>query len=789
MNTPTALSQATWIASGISGGPRTVPPASYFRHEFLLPAAPVSAELSITALGLWEGEINGRPIGEDVFTPGWTDYRIRRYFHTYNVSGHLTPGTNAIGIILGDGWYSGHVGLGHRQLYGPYPLALAQLTITLIDGRVLNVTTDQSWRVSEGPILEADLIMGESYDARRDLGAWSSPGYDESTWRIVRTEVVPEAVLELAPGSPTRRHERFAPIRTWDMTERPFPGRIFDFGQNFSGRIRLRVRASEGVTLQLKYAEALDSNGGIYTDNLRGARATDFYTCSSGDFEEWEPRFTFHGFRYVEVTGLESHHQFSIEGIALYADLAPTGRFTCSHPLLNRLQENIVWSQKSNFLEVPTDCPQRDERLGWTGDAQMFARTACFNVDVRGFFHKWMRDVRDAQSARGGVAAVAPRPPRSEHMDPWEEAGPAWSDAIIICPWTIYLCYGDRQILEDNYGAMVRFMDFIRTHRTIDNIRSHPDHPEWAGFGDWLAQDGSHLDDGGFTPRDLIGTAFFAHSADLLSQISAVLGFTDAATGYRELHANIVRAFQQRFITQAGLLASSTQTAYVLALHFDLVPEHLRSIAAGELVRDIEKRRYHLSTGFVGTPYLLEVLEENGRLDVAYRLLEQETFPSWLFPVKNGATTIWERWDGWTPDKGMQDKVMNSFNHYAYGAVGAWMYRTVAGLELDPATPGYRHIIFRPRPGGSLTWAEASHVTPYGEARIHWEKVGDHFHLNLSVPPGAYASLDLPNDYQTDFTCIDIGPGEHRCTFASVHRDDLRTPSAPTPEDSFVSIS
>jgi alpha-L-rhamnosidase len=760
---PSCLSAALWLASGVEGGPRTLTPASYFRREFSLPAPVVSAQLAITALGLWECEINGQLISEDVLAPGWTDYRLRRYFRIYDVTSSVNHGANAIGIILGDGWYSGHVGLGHRQLYGPYPLVLAQLTVTLADGQMLVVASDPSWKVAEGPILENDLLMGESYDARRDLGTWSSPGYDDSAWRPALQKTVAHAVLEPAPGPPVRRRERFLPVRRWTMSERPFPGETFDLGQNFSGRIRIRVKARAGVTLQIRYAEMLGADGGIYTDNLRGARATDHYTCGSDDIEEWEPRFTFHGFRYVEVTGLQAGHELSVEGIAIYSDLRTTGRFACSHSLLNRLQENIVWGQKSNFLEVPTDCPQRDERLGWTGDAQIFVRTACFNQDVREFFHKWMQDVRDAQTPRGGVATVAPRPPESGHIDPWEEAGPAWSDALIICPWTIYLCYGDRQILEDNYDAMVRFMEFLIAHRNINFIRSHPDSDAWAGFGDWLALDGSNLDDGGFTPRDLIGTAFFAHSADLLGKISDLLGKGDAAVRYRELHQNIVLAFQKRFVTAEGLLASAAQTGYVLALQFELLPEHLRSAAAKELVRDIEKRRFHLSTGFVGTPYLLDVLEKHGHLDVAYRLLEQETFPSWLFPVKNGATTIWERWDGWTPEKGMQDKVMNSFNHYAYGAVGAWMYRSVAGIDLDPDVPAYRRIIFRPRPGGSLTWAEAELETPCGPARIHWKREGESIHLSLTVPPGASATLDLPVGYTTSFDCVEIASGEHLC--------------------------
>ena len=510
-----------------------------------------------------------------------------------------------------------------------------------------------------------------------------------------------------------------------------------------------------GTTVTLRFGEILDQTGALYTENLRSARATDHYTAKGDPAgETWHPRFTFHGFRYVEASGLKESDELELTGVALYSDMKSTGTFSCSNPLLNQLQHNIVWGQKSNFLEVPTDCPQRDERLGWTGDAQIFVRTAAFNMDVQGFFRKWIRDIVDSQFEDGAIPPVVPRIDFSDFTD----GGPAWADAAIICPWTIYLCYGDRKILEDSFAMMKRFFDFTLKQRTRDFIRGHPDLGLWGGFGDWLALDGGGKTEG-ITPKDLLGTAFLAHDADLLSKICDVLGHPAEARRYQALHRKIVAAFQRRFVTADGLVVSGTQTAHVLALHFGLLAERHRPVVTQALVKDIEERGFHLATGFVGTPYLLDVLEANGRLDVAYRLLEQATFPSWLFPVKNGATTIWERWDGWTAEKGPQHKEMNSYNHYAYGAVGAWMVRSVAGL--DAAEPGYRHIIFRPRPGGSITWAKADLDTPHGQTRIHWALGKAGLKLDLLVPKDVRATLQPPPGFGA---VKKLGHGRHRIT-------------------------
>jgi alpha-L-rhamnosidase len=757
MTTP--LSQATWIASPVVGGTRTQSPAPYLRKTFKIEQPIKSAKLAITALGLYECEINGTHIGDEIFAPGWTDYAKRVQYQEYDVTGNLHEGENVLGAILGDGWYTGYLAWRPRQCYGDRPRLLAQLVITLQDNSTFIIVSDGSWRTASGPILENDFLQGETYDARRELGDWSKPGYNDSTWYPVLVSP-PETLPLLVPrvGPPVRRMGEIKPLKktvthTWNTRYQ-----IFDLGQNFSGRARISVRTKAGTTIRLRFAEILQPDGNLYIENLRSAKCTDYYTCKGGGTETWEPYFTFHGFRYIEVDGVPEGDFLEVTGIVLHSDIPPIGSFRCSNELLNQLQHNIVWGQKSNFLEVPTDCPQRDERLGWTGDAQVFVRTAAFNMNVQGFFHKWMQDARDSQRASGAIPCVIPAV-WEDAEGPWQDGGPAWSDATVICPWTIYLCYGDRKILEDHYDSMKKYMENMTQNHCKGHIRSHPDLNKWTAFGDWLALDGGGKTEG-ITPHDLIGTAYYAYDTEIMAKTAEILGRQDDAKKYRILHGEIVEAFRRRYVTPEGLVASGTQTAYVLALHFGLVDESVRAKTAHELARHIKEKGFHLATGFVGTPYILDALEQSGHIDVAYKLLEQETFPSWIFPIKNGATTIWERWDGWTPEKGPQDKGMNSYNHYAYGAVGDWMYHTVAGLELDPTAPGYKKIVFRPRPGGTITWAEASLETPQGRVAIRWDSKDSELQLQLTVPNGSTAKLSLPEGYTTQGS-TDLGAGNH----------------------------
>lgn len=742
---PTDRWTAQWIEDLPLGGPQTTAPSPYLRHEIDLTGEVAQARLVATALGLYEFRINGEKVGEDVFSPGWTDCRKRVQYQVYDVTEHLLSGRNALGAILGDGWYCGHVEWRGRQLYGVNPKLRAELHVTYRDGRTEVFGTDATWKASFGPILESDLLMGESYDARRELGAWDVPGYDDSAWRGVHVASVAANLVGMR-GPTVKATEELVPVAAPEKKPRwPRADYLFDLGQNMVGRVRLKVKGEAGKTVRLCFGEILDEKGDLYTANLRTARQTDFYTLKGDpDGEVWESRFTFHGFRYVELRGdVEEPAIDSITGIVLHSDTPKTGHFECSDELVNQLQRNIDWGQRGNFVDVPTDCPQRDERLGWTGDAQVFIRTAAFNRDVASFFTKWQNDLSDSQSNLGEIPPIAPN---TNVVGP--DGGPAWADAAIICPWTIYLCYGDTALLREHYDSLRAFVDFLESD-SIGLIRSHPDKKGFHGFGDWLSTRAE-------TPNDLIGTAFLAYSSQLMAKIAGVLGDSEDETRYSELAERTKEAFQRRFVTPDGFVTANTQTAYILGLHFNLLPDDARKTAIDALVADIERRGDHLSTGFVGTPYISRVLSDNGHLDVAYRLLFQKSWPSWLYSVTKGATTIWERWDGWTDDKGFQDVGMNSFNHYAYGAIGAWLYSVVAGIDVDESKPGYEHIVLKPMPGGGLTHAKASLDSIRGRIESGWRIEDGTFIWEVVVPPNTTATAHLPSGEVRE-----LGSGRH----------------------------
>jgi alpha-L-rhamnosidase len=724
--------QAQWIGAALVGGPRTSIPAPFLRQTITLAAPPTQARLYVTALGLYELTINGQRVGEDRLAPGWTDFTKRVRYQVYDVAGLLRTGENVLGAVLGDGWYCGHICWFGRQKYGDRPRLLAQLEATTAAGERQTFATDEHWRTSFGPLLETDLIMGESYDARLELTGWDTPGYDDRRWLPAECFADPGAALEATNGPLVRRQETLRPVaaprKLWDARW------LFDFGQNLVGHARLKVSGPAGATIQLRHGEVLNPDGTLYTANLRTARQGDNYTLRGGGEEIFEPRFTFHGFRYIELTAPPGTiDPGTLEAIVLHSEMPLTGSFECSEPMLNQLQHNIQWGQKGNFVDVPTDCPQRDERLGWTGDAQVFARTAAFNRDVAGFFTKWLQDLEDAQDAAGAFPPVAPFLLDNLLTD----GGPAWADAGTVVPWTMYEAYGDKRFLEKPYASMVRYVDFLEASSQNGLIRTYPGYKGWMGFGDWLSINAE-------TPKDLIGTAFFAYSAGLLARAARVLGKSEDAAAYGKLHQDVRQAFIDRFVTAGGLVAGQTQTAYVLALHFDLLPVEARPAVVAALVRDIESRGKHLSTGFVGASYLPFVLSDNGQMDLAYEVLFQTTWPSWLYPVTQGATTIWERWDAWTSEHGYQDWNMNSFNHYAYGAIGDWLYRVVAGIQSDPAQPGYRHIILRPMPGGRLTYAKATYESAYGPITSAWKRTDGGLEWQVSVPPNTTATAYVP---------------------------------------------
>jgi len=732
MNTPLRIEEAKWIESGLIGSPFAGTPAPLFQKTFLLEQDVPDAVIQWTCLGLAEMKLDGRILHEGVFLPGWTDYHKRlRVLETH--TGPLKAGEHTFEAVVGDGWAVGHIANMPRQFYSDRVRFLARM-----DWEGEYWITDESWTTSPSEIVRNDLLMGEHVDARlRNIRASHQPA--------VLSEFDPPP-LTLHRDPQVKRQETFAVKELHSRRSIT----VYDLGQNISGRMHIRVQGDAGATVILRHAEVLTDKGDLYLDNLRGAEATDKYTLSGQGKESWEPSFTFHGFRYVSVEIKGTAEILELTGIALYSDMKRTGDFSCSNSLLNQLFHNIVWGQNGNFLEVPTDCPQRDERLGWTGDAQVFAPTAAFIRDAGPFFKKWLQDLRESQRPDGGIPCFAPE---VYAFNIRQYGGPAWADAMILIPWYLYQATGDQTFLSDNYAAMTRYMEFLKKETVLNGICCHPDKTDWGGFGDWLALDGSSTENGN-TPKDLIGTAFYARDAELLAGMAEILKRPEDAVNWKTLHSEVRNAFQHRFLTPEGLPVGGTQTGCVLALHFQLVSAEQHSGCVRELVRLVHKNGPKIGTGFVGTPYLLQVLEENGHLDLAYQLLEWTEFPSWLFPVTQGATTIWERWDGIHPERGFQNANMNSFNHYAYGAVGEWIVRNVAGLA--PEEPGYRVIRFQPRPGGSLTHAEASLETRYGRASISWEIGAEGLKLELEVPEGCSAILDLHG-----VAAETIGPGRH----------------------------
>lgn len=743
---------ARWIAGPLVGGQWTTVPLPYLRREFSLGKPIARARLYVTALGLYECWVNGARAGEDWFTPGWTDYNKRVQYQVYDVTAHLQKGDNVWGAVLGDGWYCGYVSHFGRQVYGDRPKFFAKLVVTFDDGTEQVIVTDDAWRVSYGALLGSDNYNGETYDARLEQAGWAKPGFDAQRW--FPGELVPDPAIDLDPnfGAPVRTVQELTPAgEPKEINGRSGTVWIYDFGQEFAGRVRLRVRGERGRYVRLRFGEALNPDGTLYTQNLRSALQTDIYTLSGEGEEVWEPRFTYHGFRYVELSGDAGHPtRETLTGVVMHSKMRPTGTFETSDPMVNQLHHNIVWGCKSNFFDVPTDCPFRDERLGWTGDTQLFMRTAAFNMEVVGFFYKWLRDIVDAQSPHGAIPALAPRPRGFLNDD----GGPAWADASVIVPWTLYRLYGDTRILERNYDSMCRYLEYLEN--TSENfVRPLPERGS-QGFGDWMALDAPGYGPGsswatwqGGTPKPLLGTAFFAHSADLLSRIAGILGRADDASKYQEKFESVRAAFQRNFVSAEGILSGDTQTGYALALMFDLVPRALRERAVNHLVRLVEARDMHLATGFVGTPYLAPALTNGGRADVAYAMAFQRTFPSWLYTVELGATTIWERWDAWTPEGGFQNDAMNSFNHYAFGSIGEWLYETVLGIQAGSEQPGYKHIVLHPKPGGMLTFARGSYESLYGKIVSEWRAQGERFEWRVVIPPNTIATAHIPTISQT----------------------------------------
>ncbi|WP_030925123.1 glycoside hydrolase family 78 protein [Streptosporangium amethystogenes] len=748
------LESADWSARFADPGE-----GSLLRGEFSVRAAVRSARLYATALGVYEAELNGVVVGDHVLAPGWTAYEHRLRYQTFDVTALLRQGRNCLGATLGDGWYRGRLGFdGKRALYGDRLAWLAQLEITYDDGGVERFATDASWRSASGPLICSDLYDGEAYDARLERSGWSLPGHDVTDWSPVELVERDLSTLVAPDGPPVRRTQVLTPV---DRRTTPLGTTIVDFGQNLAGRLRVTVRGRAGEQVVLRHAEVLQ-DGELCVAPLRTAKATDVYTLRGGEEEIWEPRFTFHGFRYAEISGPVEE----VAAVVCHSDLERTGWFTCSDPLLEGLHENVVWSMRGNFLDVPTDCPQRDERLGWTGDLQVFAPTASFLFDSAGFLTSWLADLAAEQGENGVVPYIVP-----DVMTGGDNAAAAWGDAAVIVPWVLYRRYGDAGILRAQFDSMRAWVDHVAG-------LAGPDHLWNSGFqfGDWLDPTApANRPEQARTYPEIVATAYFARSADLLARTAALLGRAEEESRYQALAARVRQAFQNEYTTASGRLLSDSPTAYVLALEFALLPGPLqRRHAAARLVELVRGSGYTIATGFVGTPLICDALTEAGHLEAAYRLLSQRECPSWLYPVTMGATTIWERWDSLLPDGTVNPSGMTSFNHYALGAVADWLHRTVAGLA--PAEPGYRALTIAPRPGGGLTHATARLRTPYGLASSSWRLDGGQISVEAVVPANTTAQVTLPGGDR-----ITVGSGTHRW---SAPHADAQADAAPLTLDS-----
>lgn len=738
---------------GIPSAPKVNGPAPYLRRDFDAASPVVKARIYVSALGLYKLYIDGRLVGHDLLRPGWTDYKKRVQYETYDVTDMIRRGPNAIGMVLGNGWYCGRVGWTPGQNYGPQAMGLVQLEMLHANGTRDQIISDGSWKAGTGPIVSDDLLDGENYDARLEVhggypaaSSFRNPtDVDKASWSEAEVPFGPSSAPLVKPLTNIALNAQQSPpvqvlqeIKPLTVKENPKGSYIFDLGQNMVGFARLKVQGPSGTIVRLRFAEMLNPDGSIYTTNLRGAKATDTYTLKGNGVETYQPSFTFHGFRYVELTGYPGRPgKDAVTGIVIGSNNPLAGEFECSNSLVNQLSKNIFWGQRGNYVDVPTDCPQRDERLGWMGDAEIFARTATYDNDIAAFMTKWTRDVDDAQSPAGGFSDVSPR------VVDGGDGAPAWGDAGVIVPWTMYQAYGDKRLLVVDYPYMAKWIEYI------DSV--NPDHI-WtnhsnANFGDWL----NVQDD---TPRPVLATAFFAHSADLMARTAEVLGKTEDAEKYRNLLAEIKEAFNAKFVASNGTIRGDTQTDYVLALSFGLLSAEMEKIAIKKLADHILiDRKGHLSTGFVGVGHLCPTLTKFGRIDIAYKLLETDTYPSWGYSIRQGATTIWERWDGWTADKGFQDPGMNSFNHYSLGSVGEWMYNWILGIDEDSADPGYGRIILHPAPGGGMTWARGRLSTMHGEVKSEWHWTPDSMTLEVAVPANTTATLYLPcsaNDTVTE---------------------------------------
>ena len=740
----TALYNQEWKADFISAdsdNDQKNSKGTLVRKSFPVEKEVKCAYVCATALGLYQLFINGKKVGKDELTPGFTSYHKHLVYQTYEVTDYLQNGENVIGAMIGAGWYKGKMGfLGRYNNYGERSAFLGQLLITYTDGTSETVASDISWKGNDAPVVFAEIYDGETYDAHYEIQGWNEKGLDEAGWKKV--EKIPFDMQVLTPQAAAKVEEIEAvPAKRIFIT--PKGDTVIDFGQNMTGWIHVTAEGKDGDVIQLNCFEVLDHDGNVYVDNLRGAKEQLKYVFARKEKVHFHPHFTFHGFQYAKITsypGMAKPENFT--AYAVHSNMGDTGTFECSNQDINQLQHNIKWGMKGNFVDIPTDCPQRNERLGWTGDAQIFCRTASYLMNTYQFYRKWLKDVGADQTPKGGVPHVIPDILTGHEKGDWllsqgTHSAAAWADVVVIIPWTLYLTYGDLDILRTQFHSMKKWVDFMKTH-AVDYIWNYK-----LQFGDWVALDAKEGSYFGATPNDLTCTAYFAYTTRIFVKICHALGRMDEEKEYQNLYHKIVKKYQKCFMNKNGIMKVKTQTAHIISLYFDLVPSENKTIVVQGLKKLLDKENGHLVTGFVGTPYFCFALSENGYTREAYDLLLKDDFPSWLYQVKMGATTIWEHWDGIKPDGTMWSPDMNSFNHYAYGAVGEWMYRVCAGIEIDHSDPGYRHIIFQPQIGGNLSYAKGSYQSIYGNVVSKWEEREGKIFYEVDVPVNTAASLYL----------------------------------------------
>lgn len=740
----TALEEGEWKAPFVSAENddtyKECSKGTYVRGTFRVKGMVREAYAYTTALGLYNFFLNGEKVGEDEMTPGWTSYRKNLLYQTYDVTGLLHEGENAAGAMLAAGWYKGVMGLTKaRNNYGDQTAFAMQLVIRYEDGSEETVCTGGDWSGCDSPVVFSEIYDGETYDARLEIPGWAEAETPEGNWHSVKEVPFDKAVLHAQAGARVRMTDRMPAERIFTT---PKGETVIDFGQNMTGRIHVTAKGKPGDVIELRYFEVLDHDGNVYFDNLRHAKTTMKYIFAEEKEVTWYPRFTYMGFRYAKIISFPGKpEKEDFTAYTLHSEMERTGDIQTSDPLLNQLHHNILWGMKGNFLDVPTDCPQRDERLGWTADAQIFSRTASYLMDTDTFFTKWLRDLAKDQRKDGGVPHVIPNIEEGREEGNWllsqsPHSAAAWADAAVIIPWNMYLMYGDKDVLRQQYDSMKGWIDFMTTH-SKDYMWTF-----MMQLGDWVALDAEEGSYFGATPTDLICNAYYAYSTDLFVKTAESLG-KEEADRYRELRDHIVEKFQETYFDKDGFMTAQTQTAHIVALYFGLTPERYIRQTAQRLKELLDKEGGHLVTGFVGTPYFCLALSGSGCVKEAYELLLKEDFPSWLYQVKMGATTVWEHWDGLKPDGSMWSADMNSFNHYAYGAIGEWMYRVMAGLEADEKEPGFRHAVYYPRIGGGLGFVKGRYHSVYGEHQIEWRTDDDCVTMAVCVPPNTTATVRL----------------------------------------------